>query len=285
MAVGALSAVGSPKERVCVEELMVSTCHARVGAAAVAERDRSTGSASRRGAGCDLLSRARMIDVRDIGRAPHSTGSAEELRVRNRLAARLAGMGASDDDRLAAIPLPMTVAALACAAVLAPMLVWLRRSDGDGARTAAGLALPLLALTIAARAAAPLLAFQFAWPLLVARTIAALATGGASGWRALSGLGRGGGWARMAARSKLLPLSGDRARPALGHGRLARIGRASARAARSIGVHEEDRACRRDARVRRIGGRPLRAARPARSHRAALECPTRSLRRCGPLHT
>ena len=97
-----------------------------------------------------------------------------------------AGKGANYYDRLAAIPLLMTVAALACAAVLAPMLVWLRRSGGDGARTAAGLALPPLALTIAAQAAAPLLAFQFAWPLLVAGTIAALATGGASGWRALA---------------------------------------------------------------------------------------------------
>ena len=98
-----------------------------------------------------------------------------------------AGKGANYYDRLAAIPLLMTVAALACVAVIAPMLVWLRRTGGDGARAAAGLALPPLALTIAAQAAAPLLAFEFAWPLLLAGTLAAVATGGASAWRALAG--------------------------------------------------------------------------------------------------
>ena len=107
-----------------------------------------------------------------------------------------AGKGANYYDRLASIPLLMGVGALLTTAVLAPAIAWLRRTGGDGARGAAGLALPPLILAVAAQVAAPLIAFQIVWPLLLAGGVAAVTSGGGALWRwataaALAAIGLG----------------------------------------------------------------------------------------------
>ena len=107
-----------------------------------------------------------------------------------------AGRGANYYDRLAAIPLLSLQAGLLCAAGALAIGAFLRRAGGDGARTAAGLAAPLLLLAAAAQLRAPTIAFLFAWPLVLAGIGALAVAGGRAwlGWLAIATAGLGTGW-------------------------------------------------------------------------------------------